>query len=44
MQITGAWNFPTRVVTGAGRIADLPAACRTNSIDRQLLVTDRDLA
>jgi alcohol dehydrogenase class IV len=44
VQITGAWNFPTRVVTGAGRIAELPDACRANGITRPLLVTDRGLA
>jgi alcohol dehydrogenase class IV len=44
VQITGAWNFPTRVVTGAGRIAELPQACRTYGITRPLLVTDRGLA
>src|SRR5271170_3179093 len=44
VQMTGAWNFPTRVVTGAGRIADLPDACRTYGITRPLLVTDRGLA
>jgi alcohol dehydrogenase class IV len=44
VQITGAWNFPTRVVTGAGRIAELPEACRAHGITRPLLVTDRGLA
>jgi alcohol dehydrogenase class IV len=44
IQTTGAWNFPTRVITGAGRIAELPDACRTYSIARPLLVTDRGLA
>ena len=44
VQITGAWNFPTRVVTGAGRIAELPDACRAHGITRPLLVTDRGLA
>jgi alcohol dehydrogenase class IV len=44
VRITGAWNFPTRVVTGAGRIAELPDACRANGITRPLLVTDRGLA
>jgi alcohol dehydrogenase class IV len=44
IQTTGAWNFPTRVVTGAGRIAELPDACRTYGIARPLLVTDRGLA
>jgi alcohol dehydrogenase class IV len=44
VQITGAWNFPTRVITGAGRIAELPEACRAHGITRPLLVTDRGLA
>jgi alcohol dehydrogenase class IV len=44
IQITGAWNFPTRVITGAGRIAELPDACRANDIVKPLLVTDQGLA
>jgi alcohol dehydrogenase class IV len=44
VQITGAWNFPTRVITGPGRIAELPEACRTHGITRPLLVTDKGLA
>ncbi|HJZ21630.1 MAG TPA: iron-containing alcohol dehydrogenase, partial [Bradyrhizobium sp.] len=44
VQTTGAWNFPTRVVTGAGRIAELPQACHASGITRPLLVTDRGLA
>src|SRR5258708_27542162 len=44
VQITGAWNFPTLVITGAGRIAELPDACRTYGLARPLLVTDRGLA
>jgi alcohol dehydrogenase class IV len=44
IQITGAWNFPTRVITGPGRIAELPDACRAHGIARPLLVTDRSLA
>jgi alcohol dehydrogenase class IV len=44
VQITGAWNFPTRVITGAGRIAELPDTCRTYDLTRPLLVTDRGLA
>ena len=44
VQITGAWNFPTRVITGPGRIAELADACRANGIARPLLVTDRGLA
>jgi len=44
VQITGAWNFPTRVITGAGRIAELPDACRAYGLTMPLLVTDRGLA
>jgi alcohol dehydrogenase class IV len=44
VRTTGAWNFPTRVVTGAGCIAELPQACRTYGMARPLLVTDRGLA
>jgi alcohol dehydrogenase class IV len=44
VQITGAWNFPTRVVAGPGRIAELPDACRTHGITKPLLVTDAGLA
>jgi alcohol dehydrogenase class IV len=42
--LTGAWNFPTRVVTGAGRIKDLPDICHANAIARPLVVTDKGLA
>src|SRR6266850_6570744 len=44
IQITGALNFPTWVITGAGRIAELPDACRANHIAKPLLVTDQGLA
>jgi alcohol dehydrogenase class IV len=44
VQTTGAWNFPTRVITGAGRIAELPDACQAYGLTRPLLVTDRGLA
>jgi alcohol dehydrogenase class IV len=44
INITGAWNYPTRVITGAGRIAELPEVCRANNIAKPLLVTDRGLA
>ena len=42
--LTGAWNFPTRVITGAGRIKDLPEVCRANGVARPLVVTDKGLA
>lgn len=41
---TGAWNFPTRVVTGAGRIKDLPEICHAHGLSKPLVVTDNGLA
>ena len=40
----GNWNYPTAVKFGAGRIAELPALCRAQGIERPLLVTDSGLA
>ena len=34
------WNYPTAIRFGAGRIAELPEACRAAGIARPLLVTD----
>jgi alcohol dehydrogenase class IV len=42
--LAGAWNFPTRVLTGVGRIRDLPDACRASAISKPLVVTDKGLA
>jgi alcohol dehydrogenase class IV len=42
--LTSAWNFPTRILTGVGRIKDLAETCRTHAIARPLVVTDRGLA
>ena len=42
--LTGNWNYPTAIRFGAGRIAELAAACRSVGIERPLLVTDRGLA
>ena len=44
VNLTSAWNFPTRVITGVGRIADLPATCKAHGIAKPLVVTDRGLA
>lgn len=41
---TGNWNYPTPVRFGAGRVAELPDACRELGIQRPLLVTDHGLA
>ena len=38
------WNYPTAIRFGAGRIAELPRACRELGIERPLLVTDPGLA
>ena len=38
------WSYPTAIKFGAGRIAELPAACAQAGIKRPLLVTDRGLA
>jgi len=42
--LRGNWSFPTRIWAGAGRIAELPAACAQLRIERPLVVTDRGLA
>ncbi|NQD92374.1 iron-containing alcohol dehydrogenase [Pseudomonas sp. CrR25] len=38
------WNYPTAVRVGAGRITELPAACRELGMRAPLLVTDPGLA
>jgi alcohol dehydrogenase len=38
------WNYPTAIRFGAGRIAELPEACRALGMRRPLLVTDPGLA
>ena len=38
------WNYPTAIRFGAGRVAELPEACRALGIARPLLVTDPALA
>jgi alcohol dehydrogenase class IV len=42
--IRGNWNYPTKVRFGAGRIAELPAACQELGMKRPLIVTDPGLA
>src|SRR5690242_13334766 len=41
--LKGNWNYPTRVWTGPGRIAELPKACEELGIVRPLIVTDMGL-
>ncbi len=42
--LRGNWNYPTSIRFGAGRIAELPDACKAAGIKRPLLVTDPGLA
>ena len=42
--LRGNWNYPTAIRFGAGRIAELPEACRSLGMTRPLLVTDAGLA
>jgi 4-hydroxybutyrate dehydrogenase len=44
MPLVANWSYPTAVRFGAGRIAELPDACRAAGMTRPLLVTDRGLA
>ena len=40
----GNWHFPTSIRFGAGRIRELPDACKAVGLKRPLLVTDPGLA
>ncbi|QNL88199.1 iron-containing alcohol dehydrogenase [Pseudomonas putida] len=40
---TSNWHYPTSIRVGAGRVRELPDACRASGIKRPLLITDRDL-
>lgn len=42
--LTANWNYPTRIRVGAGRIQELPAACKELGMKAPLLVTDPGLA
>ena len=42
--LTGNWNYPTKIISGPGRIAELGAICRANGIKNPLVVTDKGLA
>ena len=43
-ELRGRWNYPTSIRFGAGRVSELPAACRELGSERPLLVTDAGLA
>ena len=38
------WSYPTQIRIGAGRVSELPEACKLLQISRPLLVTDPGLA
>lgn len=42
--LTGNWNYPTSIRFGAGRISELPDACKQLGMTNPLLVTDTGLA
>jgi len=42
--LIGKWNYPTPTRFGAGRIKELPDACRELGMSRPLLITDPGLA
>ena len=44
MTLTANWSYPTAIRFGAGRVAELPAACADANMQRPLFVTDRGLA
>ncbi len=44
MELVGNWNYPTAMRMGAGRISELPEACKSFGIDNPLIVTDAGLA
>ncbi|MHA6345401.1 iron-containing alcohol dehydrogenase [Roseivivax sp. CAU 1761] len=44
MSLVANWSYPTAIRFGAGRIAEIGAACAAAGIERPLLVTDRGLA
>ncbi|MBW3098327.1 iron-containing alcohol dehydrogenase [Pseudohoeflea coraliihabitans] len=43
MVLSGNWSYPTSIKFGAGRLAELPAACAQAGMRRPLLVTDKGL-
>ncbi|WP_148252896.1 iron-containing alcohol dehydrogenase [Aidingimonas lacisalsi] len=43
-QFTMAWNYPAPIMTGVGRIRELPGVCRSLGMDAPLLVTDPGVA
>jgi len=44
ISLSGNWNYPTAIRFGAGRIKELPEACKSLDMGRPLLITDPGLA
>ncbi|MFD1340865.1 iron-containing alcohol dehydrogenase [Litorisediminicola beolgyonensis] len=44
MELKGTWSYPTAIRFGAGRIAEIGAACAAAGMKKPLLVTDKGLA
>lgn len=42
--LTANWNYPTKIRVGAGRLSELPEACKELGMSNPLLVTDPGLA
>ncbi len=42
--LAGTWNYPTKVIFGAGTIARLPELCHELKMSKPLLITDEGLA
>ena len=40
----GNWNYPTKIIFGAGTITRLPESCRKLGMSKPLLITDEGLA
>ncbi|MBB3231414.1 iron-containing alcohol dehydrogenase [Halomonas stenophila] len=43
-RFTAGWNYPAQILTGVGRVRELPAACRALGMRAPLLITDPGLA
>ncbi|MFI5010912.1 MAG: iron-containing alcohol dehydrogenase [Hyphomicrobiales bacterium] len=42
--LTANWSYPTRVLVGPGRLAEIGEACKSVGMARPLIVTDKGLA
>lgn len=42
--LTGNWNYPTKMLVGPGRIAELADVCKSLGLAKPLIVTDKGLA